>query len=111
MTTTTATALVEYKFIENTEATQVTATSKTIIDAVAVTNSSAAAATFNLSLVVNGGSAGNVNRAIKDKLLRAGETYLCPDVIGQVLETGDFISAISTVASALNIRASGRVIT
>ena len=109
--TTTPTALVEYKFIENTEATQVTATSKTILDAVSVTNTSAAVATLNLSLVVSGGSAGNVNRAIKDKVLRMGDTYLCPEVIGQVLETGDFISAISSDASALNIRVTGRVIT
>lgn len=109
--TTTPTALIEYKFIENAEATQVTATSTTILDAVSVTNTSSAAATLNLSLVVDGGSAGNVNRAISDKVLRVGETYLCPEVIGQVLETGDFISAISSAASALNIRVTGRVIT
>ena len=111
MTTTTPTAIVEYKFIENTESTQVTATSKTILDAVAVTNSSAAAATFSISLVLSGDAAGNVNRAIVDRLVRVGETYLCADVIGQVLETGDFISAISDTASALNIRVTARVIT
>ena len=108
--TTTPTALVEAKFIENTEATQVTATSKTIIDAVWVTNTSAGAETLSLSLVVDGGAAGDVNRAIKGRLIRSGETYLCPEVIGQVMETGDFISAIASAASALNIRVTGRVI-
>jgi len=109
--TVTSQPLTEYKFIETVEATQFTAVNTTIIDAVSVTNISSAAVKLNLSVVAIAGSAGDVNRAIKDRVIRVGETYLCLDILGQVLLEGDFVSAIAETASALNIRISGRVIT
>lgn len=111
MTTTTPTAIVEHKFIEGVETTQFTASSKTIVDAASVTNTSASATTLDMSIVPNGGSAGNENRSIEARNIRSDETYLCPELIGQTLEPGDFISALAGAASALNIRISGRVIT
>jgi len=40
-----------------------------------------------------------------------GETYLCPELVGQVLESGGFISTLAGTASALTFTASGREIT
>jgi hypothetical protein len=40
-----------------------------------------------------------------------GETYLCPELVGQILEPGGFISTIAGAATSLTIRASGREIT
>jgi len=37
--------------------------------------------------------------------------YTFPEIVGQVLNSGDFISTIAGTASAINIRASGRQIT
>lgn len=109
--TTTPTALVEHKFIEAAETTQFTALSKTIIDAVSVTNTSSSAAELDLGIVPSGGAAGSDNRSVESRTIRAEEAYLCPELIGQLLEVGDFISASASAASSLNIRISGRVIT
>ena len=103
--------LIAAKYIENSETLQFVASSVTIIDAVSITNISASSVTLNLSLVSNAGSAGDINRFIKNRGLLPNETYLCPEILGQVLGTGDFISASASASSALNIRASGRVIT
>ena len=39
------------------------------------------------------------------------ETYTFPEIVGQVLANGGFISTIASAANALTIRASGREIT
>jgi hypothetical protein len=39
-----------------------------------------------------------------------GETYLCPELVGQALEPGGFISTIASAATALTLRVSGREI-
>jgi hypothetical protein len=39
------------------------------------------------------------------------ETYTCPELVGQALEPGGFISTIASAATSLTIRASGREIT
>lgn len=108
--TVTVAVFVEYKFIEAVETVQFTASDKIIIDAVSITNTSAAAVEFSLSIVPKSGAVGSENRAIKDLLLRADETHLCPEVLGQVLVAGDLISAIAASGMSLNIRISGRVI-
>ena len=108
--TTTPAPLVEYKFIESVETTQFTASGVTIIDAVSVTNSSADAVELSLSIVPSGGSVGDDNRAIIEMILRANESYLCPEVLGHVLASGDSISALASAATSLNIRVTGRVI-
>jgi hypothetical protein len=38
------------------------------------------------------------------------ETYTCPELVGQALEPGGFISTIAGTATSLTIRASGREI-
>ena len=57
------------------------------------------------------GSAGNTNLITKTKTLQASEVYTFPELVGQVLGVGDFISTIAGTASAINSRVSGREVT
>lgn len=103
--------LIPSKTAENAQTTQYTSTAvTTIIDKFTVTNYSAAAATLSVNLVTALDNAGNANLVIKTVSIQPGQTYLCPEVIGQVLLPGGFISTIAGTATALNIRASGRTI-
>lgn len=103
--------LIAAKTAENAQTTQYTATNvTTIIDKFTATNYSATAATISVNLVTNGGSAGNDNLIVKTKTLQPSETYTFPELVGQVLASGGFISTIAGTASAINIRASGREI-
>jgi hypothetical protein len=83
---------------------------QTIIDKFTATNYSANAATISVNLVTAAGSAGNDNLIVKTKTLQAGETYTFPELVGHVLPLGGFISTIAGTASAINIRASGRLV-
>ena len=104
--------LVPAKFAENTQTTQYTATGLTaIIDKFTATNISGSAATISVNLVTLAGSAGNTNLITKTKTLAASEVYTFPELVGQVLGAGDFISTIAGTASAINIRVSGREVT
>jgi len=82
-----------------------------IIDKFTATNISASAVTISVNLVTTGGSAGNANLITKTKTLQASEVYTFPELVGQVLGVGDFISTIAGAASAINIRVSGREVT
>jgi hypothetical protein len=104
--------LVPAKTVEATQTTQYTATGvTTIIDKFTATNYSASAATVSVNLVTVSGSAGNVNLITKTKTLQASEVYTFPELVGQVLNPGDFISTIAGTGSAINMRVSGREVT
>ena len=104
--------LVPGKTVEDSQTTQYTATNvTTIIDKFTATNYSASAATISVNLVTSAGSAGNVNLITKTKTLQPAEVYTFPEVVGQVLNPGDFISTIAGTASAINMRVSGREVT
>ena len=110
--TVTVKVLVPAKYAENAQTTQYTANGVTaIIDKFTATNISASAATISVNLVTVTGSAGNTNLITKTKTLQASEVYTFPELVGQVLGSGDFISTIAGTASAINIRVSGREIT
>lgn len=109
--TITSTALIPAKTAENAQTTQYTSTNVTaIIDKFTATNYSASAATLSVNLVTAAGAAGNDNLIVKAKSLQPSETYTFPELVGHVLTNGSFISTIAGTASAINIRASGRVI-
>lgn len=111
MTVTTA-VLIPAKIAEDVQTTQYTSTNlTTIIDKFTATNYSGSAATLSVNLVPAGGSAGNGNLIVKTKRLQAAETYTFPELVGQYLSAGSFISTIAGTASAINIRASGRTVT
>jgi hypothetical protein len=110
--TVTVTTLVPAKTIEAAQTTQYQATNVTaIIDKFTATNYSAAVATLSVNLVAVSGAPTNDNLIIKAKALQPGETYLCPELVGQVLTTGTTISTLTASATAINIRVSGRVVT
>ena len=110
--TVTVKVLVPAKYAENAQTTQYTAVGvTTIIDKFTATNINTAAATISVNLVTTAGSAGNTNLITKTKTLQPSEVYTFPELVGQVLGAGDFISTIAGTASAINIRVSGREVT
>jgi hypothetical protein len=103
--------IIPAKIAENTQTTQYTSTGvQTIIDKFTATNYSVAAATISVNLVTLAGTAGNENLIVKTKTLQPSETYTFPELVGHVLPVGGFISTIAGTASAINIRASGRLV-
>ena len=103
--------LIPAKIAEATQTTQYTSNGlKTIIDKFTATNYSASAATISINLVTSAGTSGNNNLITKTKTLQPSEVYTFPEIVGQVLNDGDFISTIAGTATAINIRASGRQI-
>ena len=110
--TVTVRVLVPAKTVENTQTTQYTATGvTTIIDKFTATNYNTAAATISVNLVTLAGAAGNANLITKTKTLQPAEVYTFPELVGQVLNPGDFISTIAGTASSINMRVSGREVT
>jgi hypothetical protein len=109
--TVTAKNLVPAKTVEATQTTQYTANGvTTIIDKFTATNYSGGAATISVNLVAQGGTASNDNLIVKNKSLAASETYIFPELVGQILPSGGFISTIAGTATAINMRVSGREI-
>jgi hypothetical protein len=104
--------LIPAKQAENSQTAQYTATNcKAIIDKFTVTNTNTANVTFSVNLVASGGTAGTANLIVKTRSIVPGETYLCPELVGQVLEAGGFISTLASSATSLTISAAGREIT
>jgi len=110
--TVTVKPLIPAKIAENTQTTKYTATGVTaIIDKFTVTNTSAANVTFSVNLVASGDSASDSNLIIDTRTIVPGETYLCPELVGQTLESGGFISTLAGTATSLTISSSGREVT
>ena len=110
--TVTVRALIEAKNAESSQTTQYTSSGiTTIIDKFTATNYDTAPHTLSVSLVPSGGSVDNSNLIVKTKTLQGDETYTFPEIVGQVLNAGDFISTIASAATSINIRASGRAVT
>lgn len=104
--------IVPRKYAENSQTGQYTSSNaKTIIDKFTVTNVSAANVDFSCNLVASGDTAGSDNLVLKTRTIAVNETYTCPELVGQSLESGGFISSLAGSASALVISATGRVIT
>ena len=104
--------IIPRKQAENSQTTQYTATNcKTIIDKFTATNTTAGAVAFSVNLVVSAGSAATGNLVMSAKSIAAGECYTCPELVGQTLEPGGFISTLAGAAASLTISASGREIT
>ena len=103
--------IIPSKYAESTATAQYTSTSAiTVIEAFTATNTSASDVTLTAHLVSNGSTAGTSNVVLSSRLIGPGETYVCPELVGHVLDDGDFIATIAGTASAIVIRASGLVI-
>jgi hypothetical protein len=84
---------------------------KAIIDKFTVTNTSATNETISINLVAEGDAAGAENLVIDARAIAPDETYTCPELVGHVLDAGDFISTLASAGTALTIRCSGREVT
>lgn len=104
--------IIPRKQAENVQTAQYTATNcKTIIDKFTATNTTAGNVVFSCNLVASGGTAGASNLVLSARSIAPGETYSCPELVGQTLEPGDFISTLAGAATSLTISVSGREIT
>lgn len=110
--TITAKAIIPAIQAVNANTTQYTApaSTRTIVDKFTGTNTTGAAATLTVNLVNSAGAAGVANQIVV-KVLAAGEAYTFPEIVGHVLNSGDFISTNDSVNNAVTIRASGREVT
>lgn len=107
--TVTVKCLVESKRVENAQTTQYTAVNvRTIIDKFTVTNTTGGAVNFSCNLVPSGDAAAAANLIISVKSIAAGQCYTCPELVGHVLASGDFISTLASAATSLTMRVSGR---
>ena len=80
---------------------------RTRIDAISFTNYSASPATLDVQLVESGGATGNTKYLIKGKILAANETFTPASVIGQAVESAGILAALSSVATAIAVTATG----
>lgn len=107
--TVTVKVLVPGKTVEATQTTQYIANNvTTIIDKFTATNYSATAAAISVNLVTTSFSAADNNLISKTKTLQPAEVYTFPELVGQVLNPGDFISTLAGTAASINMRVSGR---
>lgn len=92
------------------ETTQYTtpAATHTILDKFTGTNTTAGAVTITVKLVPSGGAAGVSNVIVSTKSIAPGECYTFPELVGHVLNPGDFISTLASAGAAITVRASGR---
>lgn len=109
--TVTSKTLVPSKQAENAQTTQYTAVNcTTYIDKCSVTNTTSGNVTFSANVVTSAGAAGASNLVVNLRSIAPNETYLCPELVGQVLQPGDFLSTIAGAATSLTLRVSGREI-
>lgn len=110
--TVTAKNLVEGRSIPDVDTNVYTAPANTttIIDKITTANYDTASRVVTIGVVAAGNTAGNVYYIAK-RTLAAKETYIWPEVVGQILNTGDYITAISSQVDTVNLRISGREIT
>lgn len=105
--------LIDALQVTNAQVTQYTAplNTRTIIDKFTATNTSAATATLTVNLVKLAGAASAANTVVSVKAVAPGECYTFPELVGHVLNAGDFISTIAGTTLVLTVRASGREVT
>lgn len=104
--------IIPRKQAEAVDTTQYTAVNcKTVIDKFTATNTTGSPVTISVNLVANLGSVSASNRVVSAKSIAPGETYNFPELVGQSLEAGGFISTIASAATALTISSTGREIT
>ncbi len=101
--------LVASQQLTGSNATYYTATNVyTIIDSAYLCNTTGGAVTATIDLVDSGGTAGVSERCISARSIAAGETYPCPELVGQILNPGDTIQGLASAATSITFRVSGR---
>lgn len=103
--------LIPAKEAEGTQTAQYTAVNcRAIIDKFTATNTSGSNATLSVNLIPDAGTAGDDNLIVDAHAIAPGETYTFPELVGQALDNGMFISTLASAANSITIRASGREI-
>ena len=102
--------IVPAKTIPKTQTAHYTSEDKTVIDKFTATNTSDSAVTFSVHLVASSFNADDTNLILDERSIAANETYMCPEMIGQVMENGGFISTSASAINAITICVSGRKI-
>jgi hypothetical protein len=82
------------------------ASGKTWIDKFTA-NNTGAQTTLDVHIVPAGGSANPANRMLR-VTIEQDAAYLCAEMVGHILETGDLIAVKAGAAASISIRASGR---
>lgn len=81
---------------------------RTRITAAAIVNTETATPyTVDVHKIPSGDAAGAANKIINTRTIQGGETYICPELIGQILEPGDKIDAVASTTLKLNFIVSG----
>lgn len=93
--------LVAAQYAPNSQTTLYTAAAITRIDAVSVTNTDTTSHTISINLVTSGGSASGANLTTDLQTVLPGQTWNSSNEVGKVLNSGDFISVIASVASKM----------
>lgn len=78
-----------------------------ILSASIVNTEAATPYTVNVYKIPSGGSAGAANKIINTRTIQGGETYPCPELIGQILEPSDKLDADASTTLKLNFIVSG----
>jgi hypothetical protein len=108
---TTQTTLVESKFLENIQTDQYVANNvKAIVDAAVLSNSGTSGVFVSVNIVPESTTTSTANRFIPNRYFAPGDTYSCPELVGQILRSGAKISTIASAASTITFRVSGREI-
>ena len=68
-----------------------------------ITNDTTSVVTVTIYKVPSGDSAGAANLIMNTRRIASLETYLCPEVVGQVLNAGDKIQGLAGTASQATI--------
>lgn len=71
----------------------VPASTRRVIKAATVTNTTAAPILFSAFLVPGSAAAANGNCLISARAIAAGESYPCPELLGQGMSAGGFVAA------------------
>lgn len=82
------------------------ANTKYRIVAATVTNDAAVAKWISFHLVPSGGAAGDTNLILNAKVIGNKGSYTLPELIGHVLDPGDFLSSITETADTLTVHIS-----
>lgn len=80
------------------------------IDKFTATNFGLTNAKVTLHLVQSASSISNATMVVRTKTLQSGETYAFPEVVGHILNVGDYIVTECDTANSVNVRCSGREI-
>ncbi len=68
-----------------------------------VTNDTTTVVTISFNKVPSGGAVAATNLILNLKSIGSRETYECPEVVGQILDAADLLSAIASVADQLTV--------